>query len=205
MLYLCSFHLEWSHFPPTLPFSSKLGNFQVKYNLHHPTLTQWHLLLRGHGNNLGRDENTVFVAKSPISCLGEGGVDEGRERKYKRQGEWSCCNKCEFIIVWLQENRKKKTRSYLSSLIAWLTSGGAGGREKSQLNAHAHPCPPVSFRLSTVWFLSRASPSCFNSPWKKCFRTYLQRAGCQATALSPRHAPDIEPSSNYNYNPNHKM
>lgn len=104
------------------------------------------------------------------------------------------------------KQKKKNKTPFISFFLNCLVDlRGYGGREKSQLNAQAHPCPPISFRLSTVWFLSTASPSCFNSLWKKCFRTYLQRAGCQATALSPRHAPDIEPSSNYNYNPNHKM
>lgn len=110
-----------------------------------------------------------LLEKSLISSLDGGTADKGRERNYQRQGGRWYWNKCEFITVYLQENRKKQINcSYLSSLIARSTSGGK--REKSKLNAKHFwrliPAP-VSFRLSTPVvsaFLSRERQSCSNSP-----------------------------------------
>lgn len=67
----------------------------------------------------------------------------------------------------------------------------------SQFLSYEYPCGFSASKQSD-------SSSHFNNLWESA-SGHLQSWGCHATALSPYHAPDIEPSRNYNYNINHKM
>lgn len=97
-------------------------------------------------------------------------VRQTKEKKRRLKG-WGMTMLQPMWIYYCLPSGKQWNCSYLSFLIAWLTSGG---ENESKLNAQHifwqySSQPPVSFRLSThvvSVLLSRESQSCFNSPWE---------------------------------------